>query len=717
MNIRERISEVTKGLLPKGTNIITDFVQFRDYMYPEKKEEQSIAMKIMLLLRNIKESKPKTVICMSAIAAVTALHLSGLITQMSLVRKGTIGQVLGNPLYNTYIIINYFGNCLIPMLVISGLIGYGMFVLYRSFHKDYRRDKRLNVLVSLNDSTYGNAHFMTQKEEREALERSKDSTDINKDIIGTDEHGYVVARKSLSFTNDNVLIIGPPGSGKSTCILNNDILQAIKRGESVIIVDTKGVVYRDTVYAAMKAEYINRVYNLKPGSLIHSDACDYFTVFDDVKDLNDSKGIANSLANTIMMNINAQETGEIKKDVWFKGAFNLLKAMILITYYDQTLPREERTMGQMYMTLVENAKWEDLEAKYEYVLDDMEHPAYEAFHTFVSERDVVKESVLGGLVTDLNILADNNARSITSNNEIDFKLPGFKKCIYYLIIDDQDKSNNVLAALFMECLSMQLKNAADNQKSFEVEKRLPVPVNFLIDEFKNVGKFQGMGEKLSTYRSRGMLIKIIIQDLSQLQQMYKGDAWKEIIADCTTMIVLKVGEAEGTANYISKRMGTFTAIVENERESKNKWAPIHIFHEYQMSKGKGECALMKPEDIMNMDRFSLILLIDGEQPIILKKYFWTNHPMAKILKLEDQSRKRLADDHIPEWYQRKIDNAENEKVRQEKIKKQTVDVGNNQMASVNISNRSSGAKKSTLSSRTVSLPQGRNGSYEKSKGL
>ena len=321
------------------------------------------------------------------------------------------------------------------------------------------------------------------------------------------------------------------------------------------------------------------------------------------------------------------------------------------------------------------------------------------------------------MITDLNILADNNARAITSHDEIDFRLPGFQKCIYYLIIDDQDKSNNVLAALFMECLSMELKKAADSQKSFEVEKKLPVLVSFLIDEFKNVGKFQGMGEKLSTYRSRGMLIKIIIQDISQLQQMYPRDQWRELIADCTTMIVLKVGETGGTAQYVSDEMGTMTVMVENDRDSRNKWRLIHVMRDYQKTLGKGERELMKPDEVKKLDKLKLILLIDGESPVILQKFFWTNHPMVGILHLQSQSKKRLAEDHVPEWYKKQQEYKQAEIQKQEEIRRRTIEVGANQMTSVNISSKGTSVKPSFSSVKKVALPQGRMKGYEKSNRL
>ena len=645
------------------------------------------------------------------LSAIFTIYAPSIMSQLIMRANGEIEQVLLNPIYISYIFLVSLPKLYHLFFILASIGGSAYFwiTMKKIFYKNYVYDKERNIKVA-KDGTYGNAHWMTEQEMEKAVIRSKNAGDIKLDILGIDNDGFLYARKKIQYTNSNEVIIGPPGSGKSTCKLNNDILQSIVRGESYITVDSKGTVYRDTVYAAKKAGYHVRVFNLKPKEIKNSDAVDFFKIIDDDEM---AKGTANSLATTITMNINDEKA---KKDVWYTGALNLLKSAILITKYDENIPPEERTFGTMYMTLVECSSWVELQARWAYVLDNPEHPAYESWKTFVGCRDVIKESVMGGLLVNLNFMANPMVREIVSNDEIDLTLPGREKCAYYIIIDDQDKSNNVLAALFMECLSLQLKNFADSQDiPGQVEVSLPVHVNLLIDEFKAVGKFPSFAEKLATYRSRGITIKFIIQDFSQLEEMYPGAQWRELIACCTTMVVLMVGE-QTTAEYIEKRMGTQTAIVENARDKRSKLKPIDFHIDFQSTEGMGSRALMTAAEIMGEGEYGLkptemLIIMNGQAPLKLNKWLWFNHPLALALHMQDDSRKFRSKDHMPEW--RKTYD------ERQRRKKETIDisVSTNNMARVVMDNiPGMQSQKSAAGMKQVKL-KNNGGNYAKQQGL
>ena len=659
-----------------------------------EQKDNSILFKIITHIKNMDKKKRRLLFCV--IAFVISFYMASLAGQNTLVYAKRMERVyLLNPVA---IIGGWFMSIQITVVItviLFALICYLGMYYSRLFKKNYVVDEERGVKVA-DDGAYGNAHWMTPKEKENALYMTQDAKNLKEDIFGMDEEGYLVARKHLRFTNDNVIILGPPGCGKSACILNNDILQVIRRGESAIAIDSKGGIYRDTVYAAEKAGYNIKVFNLKPDELENSDAVDFFTVFDNCSKKR-YKGLASSLATTFMLNMKDEN---VKKDLWYTGAYNLLMAMILITKFNYELEESERTLGTMYMSLVEHNTVPALEAAYEYVSIDRKHPAYEAWKTFTGLRDVVKESVLGGLLTDLNFLSNDVAREIVSNNEIDFKAPGLEKCIYYVIIDDQDRSNNVLASLFVECCSQQLKNVADGPIGGP-DSRLPVKVSFEIDEFKNVGKLPGMGEKLSTYRSRGMLIKLFIQDLSQLQQMYPNEEWRTLIADCTTMIVLKVGE-NATASYIEERLGSHTIIVDNIRMAEKASDPIHLHPNYMNSEGRGTRPLMFAAELMGQGERGLkddelIVIMNGQAPLKLKKWMWTNHPLCKALHLTDLKRKRLAADHIPVWREAYEEREREEleyKNNMKAMEKQVLNLNmtNNKMMSIDLNNMGTGSK-------------------------
>lgn len=640
-----------------------------------------LKQKLKITFKSVKDDPKKTALAISLFSILAGMYIAALIIEVSLVAEAEIAKVYFNPFVVYYIWIARMKKTIFLTVLFSGIIIYMTYYIKRIFTKDYVYDKERNVKVA-KEGMYGNAHFMNDEEKEKSMIMSKDPNEIFEDILGYDKYGVFYARKEVRFTNGNVIVIGPPGCGKTTAMLEIDVLQNIKRGDSFLLIDSKGGVYKDTAYAAEKAGYNVKIFNTRPGEIQCSDGVDYFKTITSSKL---AKGDANSLATTLMLGINIDT--DVRKDVWYKGAYNLIKAMILITKFDNDLEEENRTLGQMYSSLVEHASVPELEAAYGYVGNDSNHPAYEAWRTFVGAR-AIKESILGGVLTDLSFLADNYVREMVSHDEIDFTAPGFRKCAYYVVIDDQDKSNNVLASLFIECCTMQLKKAADAQKS----GRLPVTVNIEIDEFKNIGKLPSMGEKLSSYRSRGINIKIIIQDLSQLQIMYPREAWRELIADATTMLVLKVGEQE-TAKYLETETGQQTAIVDNIRDRRTKFEPVHLQLEYQSTQGKGQRPLMMAAELMGQGKYGLkkdelIVLLRGEPPLILKKWFWGEHPIAKALHLMDESRNRPTNKHMPEWYKQYLKNEAFEERKKRQIDRQVVEMPVGKMVTVNLSNDS-----------------------------
>ena len=67
-----------------------------------------------------------------------------------------------------------------------------------------------------------------------------------------------------------------------------------------------------------------------------------------------------------------------------------------------------------------------------------------------------------------------------------------------------------------------------------------VPVRFLLDEFCNIGKILDFNTKISTVRSRGIDISMIIQNIPQLKGKYINDTWQELIGNCDTRICLRL---------------------------------------------------------------------------------------------------------------------------------------------------------------------------------
>ena len=72
-----------------------------------------------------------------------------------------------------------------------------------------------------------------------------------------------------------------------------------------------------------------------------------------------------------------------------------------------------------------------------------------------------KRQVLG-LGTRLQVLQSEAVRRITRSSDIDLSEPGWSKCAYYIILDDQNSSLEFLSALFFAFLFIKLVRYADS---------------------------------------------------------------------------------------------------------------------------------------------------------------------------------------------------------------------------------------------------------------
>ena len=60
--------------------------------------------------------------------------------------------------------------------------------------------------------------------------------------------------------------------------------------------------------------------------------------------------------------------------------------------------------------------------------------------------------------------------------------------------------------------------------------RLPVLVNFCLDEYCNIGYMDGIADALNSIRGFNMSCQVVVQSLSQWQEKYPGKEWENQLA-------------------------------------------------------------------------------------------------------------------------------------------------------------------------------------------
>ncbi|NYE57168.1 VirD4-like conjugal transfer protein, CD1115 family [Carboxydothermus ferrireducens] len=420
--------------------------------------------------------------------------------------------------------------------------------------------------------------------------------------------------------NRNVAIFGPPGTGKSRGYIRNNLFHAVKSGWSVIVTDPKGELARDFKSWFEEKGYTVRIFNLV--SMLNSDRWNPLSV---VKSDIDAQQFAEVvIANTA---VPGRKGGD---PFWDRAEMNLLKALAL--YVVNELPDEEKNLGSLYHLLA-SGNFETLSTCFDGLPAD--HPAKLPWNIFCETSGTVRSGVIIGLGSRLQVFQNKLVQRLTATSDIDLELPGKEKCAYFCILSDTDSTFDFLASLFFSFLFIKLVRLADS-----MGKELDVPVNFLLDEFCNIGHIPDFTKKLSTMRSRGIGCSIVFQNIGQLRDYYPGNGWETILGDCDTWVVLGAKD-KLTADYIEKILGYGTIETESIATERGK-----IFDLGRTTKTPAQRELMQLSELLRLPRDEQIVITAHSKPARLKKLDYTCHPWAKELKPEPISR------YIPGWAKR-----------------------------------------------------------------
>lgn len=230
---------------------------------------------------------------------------------------------------------------------------------------------------------YGTASWMDEKEMKEVLEISP-IPDAKGTILG-EYNGKAVCMPENTRLNRHIAVFGASGTMKSRAIIRNALFQALRRGESVIVTDSKGELYADTSEMFRNEEYDVKIYNLV--SPEHGDS------WNCMSDLNGDTLMAQVLTNVIIGNTSSGKGDHF----WDNGEGNLLKALILLIDQDRTRSPDMKHLSAVYQLLTQNSE-RQLTAMFDKL--PLDHPARAPFNLFAQSSDTVRSGIILGLGTE-----------------------------------------------------------------------------------------------------------------------------------------------------------------------------------------------------------------------------------------------------------------------------------------------------------------------------
>lgn len=500
----------------------------------------------------------------------------------------------------------------IPGLKCTGfvlLIGGNIYAFLRLYNRSGSLGFDDRNFVRSQRGTYGTAGWMDKKELRAVLEVASPQK-AKGIILGQNDRGCVICLPEDTRLNKHIAVFGASGTMKSRGVIRPALFQSIRRGESVVVTDPKSEIYSDTVELFRTHGYTVRVYNLLQPELSDSWNCMF--------DLGGDTLMAQVLTDVIIANTKGDGKGD---HFWDNGESNLLKSLILYVDLDSTRPPEDRNLPAVYQMLTQNSE-KQLTALFDRL--PLDHPARAPYSLFSQASDTVRAGIVLGLGTRLQVLQSEAVRSITRQSDIDLALPGQTKCVYYIILDDQNSSLEFLSSLFFAFLFIKLVRYADSTP----EQRCKVPVNIILEEANNIGVIPDFSRRLSTIRSRALHVLLCCQNLPQIQNRYPNNLWAELIGNADTQLMLGCTD-DVTAEYFSARSGDMTVEVNSTMTTRQSIAIAQIIPQYRYTEGIGRRRLLTPDEVLRLPNNQLLIVIRGQKVLRAKKFDYTGHPYAK----------------------------------------------------------------------------------------
>ena len=390
---------------------------------------------------------------------------------------------------------------------------------------------------------------------------------------------------------------GGSGAGKSASYVIPNALQLLG---SYVFTDPKGELYDKTA-----GYFKSKGYEIKVLNLVRPQNSDGYNPLHHINNEIDVDIIANTI-------VKGQGEGKSSDPFWDDMSEMLLKA--LIYYLKSVRPKEEQSLASC-SELVRTANSSGGDNLLTNLMNQlpMDHPARMYYKNIEMLPEKTFGSVLGTLQSKLGKFDSKEIAEVTSTDTIDFPEIGKKKTAVYVISSDTHTAYDFLLTIFFSQMIQQLYDFADVSGG-----ALPVPTYFILDEFANIGQIPDFDKKISTSRSRKISFSVILQNLDQLEAVYK-ESYETIIGNCDTHLFLGSN---------SKALGEKTITRDNVSVNKDRedWKQGKSESDQVMGR-----ALMTADELRRMDNDLCIIYEKGIKPIKANKYYYFKYPEGRLV--------------------------------------------------------------------------------------
>ena len=556
-----------------------------------------------------------------------------------------------------------------------------------------------NGVIYLKSKTKDSAVWMDDAEIPKVFYVGK-ASDTAETIYGqlTDNGEKVVAWKKKENGGEgtrNDLIMATMGSGKTYTYVKNELIQTVLRGDSFIASDPKYELFTDLAVFCRNRGYTVHVLNMdrpeysefwnciretvdpKTERLDGTRLNDFVTIY-----MRNSAGGAEDYWYESAVNLVKAVIGYVAwkhEDEITAGYMELYKKITGCSLSDPVIRRMRDTLCSFRWcreVILKKAQENNCDiAEVESILHDIQyvmpktqftiasvvdtllnfndaeirndlenipawHPASFSYRIFSTSQDEnVRRQALQGAQLKFAIFNNYTLRDVLSHDGIEIPEVNRKRSAYFVIMSDKTDTNRPIVSLFFSFFFKDVMDNYDELKQIADARGEQVPclgVTAMLEEFFSIGVIAGspeaFGKIMSTCRSRKIYVKVIIQYYNQLIELYGENIKDAIQGGCSTLLYLG-GNDPSTFRFISGFAGSATVMSESHQDMPGLFGSKSI-----SASNTGETIRpLVTESEARLWKNKVLLIRQGEYPVKIEPFPWTQHPVYKngeIIKMD-----------------------------------------------------------------------------------
>jgi type IV secretion system protein VirD4 len=385
------------------------------------------------------------------------------------------------------------------------------------------------------------------------------------------------------------LVAAPTGAGKGVGIV---IPTLLTYAGSTVVLDVKGENYAKTAWRRQALG--DRVFKFAPYA--RDRRSHRYNPFDEVAAAPGRWGYAEALrlANSL---VEAEGKGA---EAWINGAREIFAATAVVAQ-----ERETPAIAAVYDLLTTAGAPTDLLAAL--ASETCSGEARSVFNRFAGLPEKVLGSYLSVLFDGgLRLWTDPDVRDATAAT--DFWITDFRSDPASVFLCVSQKDLGVLSPL-IRLMFQQMFTLLQETEPTEDDK---FDVLFLLDEFASLGRMKEMGRAITTVRSSGAHLMLIVQSLANLRETYGADGAVNFLSNCQLQLFMAPTDAD-TPRYISEAIGDQTRLTRVKSWRQGGWDGASIQERQEGVR------LIRPEQIRMLGPEAAIALIRDRNPALLRK--------------------------------------------------------------------------------------------------